>query len=134
MGRTLSLLAHLPRLEADGTTHRRDCECVRCDAGYRPTEQERATALERWEVQRARVAAERALARRRERARVKQVAVELELSADVQAVDDQIRALRSARARVDEDRRLALLERLRRAGLPLGKALAEVDRIAGEGR
>ncbi len=37
MGRNLSLLAHLPRFEADGVTHRRDCECVRCDAGYRPT-------------------------------------------------------------------------------------------------
>ena len=44
MGRTLSLLTHLPRFEPDGTTHRRDCECVRCDAGFRPTEEERRVA------------------------------------------------------------------------------------------
>ena len=54
MGRTLSLLARLPRLEEDGVTHRRDCECVRCDAGYRPTEHERADARRRIGEQKAR--------------------------------------------------------------------------------
>ena len=130
MGRTLSLLAHQPRLETDGVTHRRDCECVRCDAGFRPSEEDRRTARLRWEVRRARGAAERALERRRERARVKQAALALELEAEAKAVDDRIRALRAARARADSDARLALLRRLRGAGVPLAEALAAVEREA----
>jgi hypothetical protein len=131
MGRNLSLLAHLPRLEADGVIHRRDCECVRCDAGYRPSEQERAAARQRWEDRRARSTAERALARRQERARVKAAAIGLQLELEAQEVDDRIGALRAARARVAADRRLALLQALRRSGMPLSEALAEVDRQAG---
>ncbi|HEY5319171.1 MAG TPA: hypothetical protein VIJ20_14370, partial [Solirubrobacteraceae bacterium] len=77
MGRNLSLLAHLPKLEADGIMHRRDCECVRCDAGFRPSEHEREAARQRWEDRRARSTVERALALRRERARVKAAAVGL---------------------------------------------------------
>ena len=125
------MLSHLPRLEADGITHRRDCECVRCDAGFRPTEEERRAARLRWDVGRARAAAERALARRRERARVRQAALALELGAEVQATEEHLRALRAARARADEDARLALFERLRKAGLPFSEALAEVDRRVG---
>ena len=128
----LPLLAHLPRFEADGSTHRRDCECVRCDAGYRPTEQQREAAGLRWEIERARAAAERALARQRERERAKKAAVALELQAAANDVDQRIRALRAARARAERDARLALFERLRRAGMPLGQALAEVDR-SGDG-
>ncbi len=127
MGRTLSLLAHLPRFEADGVTHARDCECVRCDAGFRPTEGERGVARRRWEVQQARVAAERALARRRARARVKQAALELQLDADIQAVDARIEALRAARARTEDDPRMAALKQLRAAGVPLQKALERVE-------
>jgi hypothetical protein len=128
MGRNLSLLAHLPRLEADGVTHRRDCECVRCDAGYRPTEADRTVAGRRWEERRIREAAARALARRQERARVRAVATELVLGAEVQAANEQVRALRAAHRRVDGDSRLALLQALRRTGMPLAAALAEVDR------
>jgi hypothetical protein len=128
MGRNLSLLSHLPRLEADGVMHRRDCECVRCDAGFRPSEQERAAAQRRWEDRRARSTAERALARRQERARVKAAAVELQLDQEARAVDDRIGALRAARARVAADRRLALLQDLRRSGMPLSDALVEVER------
>jgi hypothetical protein len=131
MGRNLSLLAHLPRLEADGVMHRRDCECVRCDAGYRPSEQERAAARRRWEDRRARSTAERALARRQERARVKAAAIGLQLELEAQEVDDRIGALRAARERVAADRRLALLQALRRSGMPLSDALVEVDRRAG---
>ena len=127
---TLSLLAHLPRLEPDGETHRRDCECVRCDAGFRPSEDERRTAHLRWEVRRARAAAERALERRRERARIKQAALSLELAAEARAVDARIRALRAARARTESDDRLERLRRLRTAGMPLAAAIAEVERDA----
>jgi hypothetical protein len=132
MGRNLSLLAHLPRLEADGVTHRRDCECVRCDAGYRPTEQERATARRRFEDRRVREAAARALARRQERARVRAAATGLALRAEEVAADERLRALRVARARADGDQRLALLQSLRRTGMSLAAALSEVERRSGE--
>ena len=128
MGRNLSLLAHLPRLEADGVMHRRDCECVRCDAGYRPTEQERSVARQRFEDRRVREAAARALARRQERARVRAAATGLELRADEAAANARVRALRAAHARVDGDARLALLQSLRRSGMSLAAALVEVER------
>jgi hypothetical protein len=127
----LPLLAHLPRLEADGSTHRRDCECVRCDAGYRPTEEQRESARLRWEVARAKAAAERALQRRREQERVRRAALALELGAEARATDDRIQRLRAARVRADGDGRLELLAQLRGAGLPLKEALAEVERLAG---
>ena len=134
MGRNLSLLAHLPRFEPDGVTHRRDCECVRCDAGYRPTEHERAVAQRRWDEAKVREAAARALARRKDRARVRAAAVSLELGAEARAVDQRIGALRAARARADEDQRLALLQALRRSGMSLAAALSEVERRSGEAR
>jgi hypothetical protein len=128
MGRNLSLLAHLPRLEADGVTHRRDCECVRCDAGYRPTEQERTAARRRWTDRREHEAALRALARRQERARVRAAALGLELRAEEAVTDAHVEALRVAHERADADGRLALLQSLRRAGMPLAAALVEVER------
>jgi hypothetical protein len=127
MGRTLSLLAHLPKLEADEVTHARDCECVRCDAGVRPTEGERVVARRRWEVRQARQEAERALARRRERLRVKQAALELQIEADIRAVDARIQALRAAQTRTAEDPRMAVLKALRAKGVPLTEALARVE-------
>lgn len=123
----LPLLAHLPRLEADGVTHRRDCECVRCDAGFRPTEQDRAIARERWQLGKAQQAAARALDRRREKVRAKKFALVLELEAEAKATDERINALRAARTRADSDERLAMLERLRRSGMPLAEALDRVD-------
>ena len=135
MGRTptLPLLAHLPRLEADGVTHQRDCECVRCDAGFRPTEHDRATARERWQITKAQQAAERALERRRERIRAKRFAVVKDLDTESKVTDQRIAALRAARARADGDGRLALLERLRRSGVPLAEALELVDRVGPAG-
>src|SRR6185369_6593321 len=96
---TLPLLAHLPQLEADGVTHRRDCECVRCDGGFRPTEHEREVARQRWQLTKAREAAERALERRRERIRAKRFAVVSELDAESKVTDQRIAALRAARER-----------------------------------
>ena len=130
MGRTRTLFTNLPKLEADGVTHRRDCECVRCDAGFRPTEGERARARLTEEMARARAAAERAVARRRERAAVKSAALALELEADARAVDARVRSLREARARAEADARLAIFERLRAAGVPLAQALEQAERLA----
>jgi hypothetical protein len=132
MGRTLSLLAHLLRVEADGITHRRDCECVRCDAGFRPTETERSVASRRWDERRVREAAARALARRQERGRVRAAAIEIMLDAEVAAANERVRALRAARALTDADGRLALLQTLRRTGMPLAAALLEVERRSSE--
>jgi hypothetical protein len=128
MGRNLSLLARLPRIEDDGVIHRRDCECVRCDAGFRPSEQERAEARRRVEARRARERMARAQTRADERVRMKQAETSEHLDAEVQAADEQVRALREARERVGRDRRLAELWALRRAGLSLRDALDEVER------
>ena len=114
MGRNLSLLTHLPRFEADGVTHRRDCECVRCDAGYRPSETDRTVAGQRWEERRIREAAARALARRQERARVRAVATELALGAEIRAA----RAPAGAAANGDAARRGA-----GGSGAPVGPAV-----------
>ena len=128
MGRTLSLLARLPRFEADGVTHRRDCECVRCDAGFRPTEQERAEARRRMGAQRAREQAAQAALRRKERERVKLAVVDVYVDEQVRAADAQVKALREARDRAAADERLAELWELRRAGWSLRDALEEVER------
>lgn len=131
---TLPLLAHLPRLEADGVTHRRDCECVRCDAGFRPTEHARTVARDRWQLAKAQQAASRALDRRREKVRAKRFALVMELEADARAADEHITALRAARTRADSDDRLAMLQRLRSEGVPLAEALDRVDSVGRRDR
>jgi len=130
MGRTLSLLARLPRLEEDGVLHRRDCECVRCDAGFRPTEQEREEARRRIGEQKAREQAVRSEARRKERERMKLAVVDVYVDEQVRAADAQVQALRAARDRAASDPQLAQLWELRRAGWPLRDALEEVERRA----
>jgi hypothetical protein len=129
----LPLLAHLPRLEADGVTHRRDCECVRCDAGFRPTEHDRTVARERWQLAKVQQAAARALDRRRDKVRAKKFALVMELDAEAKATDEHIVALRAARTRADSDDRLALLQRLRAEGVPLAEALERVERVGPAG-
>ena len=135
MGRTLSLLARLPRFEDDGVTHRRDCECVRCDAGYRPTEHERAEARRRHGEHKAREQVARDIVRRKERERMKLAVVDVYVDEQVRAANEQVRALREARDRAAADERLAQLWELRRAGLSLRDAIDEVERRAsGAGR
>jgi hypothetical protein len=128
MGRTLSLLARLPRFEDDGVTHRRDCECVRCDAGFRPTEQEREAARRRFGAQKAREQAAQSEVRRKERERMKLAVVDVYVDEQVRAADVQVKALREARERAAADERLAQLWELRRAGWSLRDALEEVER------
>jgi hypothetical protein len=130
MGRTLSLLARLPRFEEDGITHRRDCECVRCDAGFRPTEQERESARRRIGEQKAREHAAQVVARKKERERMNQAVVDVYMDDQVRAANAQVRALREARERVEHDERLAQLWKLRREGWSLRDALDEVERRA----
>ena len=129
----LPLLAHLPRLETDGVTHRRDCECVRCDAGFTPTEHDRTIARERWQLAKAQQAAAKALDRRREKVRAKRFSLVLELEAEAKATNERIGALREARTRADSDDRLAMLQQLRRSGVPLAEALELVERVGPAG-
>jgi len=133
MGRTLSLLTRLPRLEEDGVTHRRDCECVRCDAGYRPTERERAEARRRIAAKKAREQAAHVMARKRELEVMKQAVMDVFVDGQVKAANDQVQCLRDARDRSAADERLTELWRLRRAGLSLPEALDEVERLAAAG-
>jgi hypothetical protein len=114
--------------EEDGVTHQRDCGCARCDAGFAPSEQERAEARRRWDEKRARAAAERAAARKREAARLKRAELDLLVNDQVQATDEGVRSLRALGDRVRHDPRLHQLSQLRRAGLPLREALTEIDR------
>ena len=135
MGRTLSLLARLPRFEDDRVTHRRDCECVRCDAGYRPTEHERAAARRRQVEHMAREQAAREATRRKERERMKLAVLDVFVDEQVQAANDQVQALREARDRAAADERLAQLWQLRQAGFSLRDAIDEVERrAAGDAR
>ncbi|HET6284217.1 MAG TPA: hypothetical protein VFH73_24890 [Polyangia bacterium] len=128
MGRNLSLLSRLPRLEEDGETHRRDCSCARCDAGYGPSEAARREALRRWGEVKARKAAARVMARRKEEERLKQAETEQVLDEQVRAADERLRALRQLDERLRQDERLAELWRLRREGWTLRDAMDEIDR------
>jgi len=116
------------RLEADGHTHRRDCECARCEAGFTPTERDRMLARRRVVAKQGRLAAVRAAERKKERARLVQLDLAAYFRQSNAAADAEVQRLREARARVLADRRLEALLRLRREGMPLGLALAEIDR------
>jgi hypothetical protein len=128
MGRNLSLLARLPSFEEDGVTHGRDCACARCDAGYGPSEQERAEARRRWDEKVARAAATRALLRKKAGERLKRAETDIFLDGQVEAANDHLRELHRLDARIRRDQRLDELWRLRRGGLSLRAAMDEVDR------
>ena len=128
MGRALSLLARLPSFEEDGVTHRRDCACARCDAGFGPSEHERAEARRRWTEKQAQAAAERAAARKKEGERLKRAEMGLFVSDQVKAADEHLRRLRALEQRVRDDERLEELWRLRKRGLSLVESMAEIDR------
>jgi hypothetical protein len=128
MGRALSLLARLPSFEEDGVTHRRDCACARCDAGFGPSEQDRAEAHRRWTEKQAQAAAARAAARKKEGERLKRAEMDLFVSDQVNAADEHLRRLRALEQRVRDDQRLDELWRLRKGGLSLVESLAEIER------
>ena len=128
MAKTRSIHPKQEKLELDGETHRRDCECARCEAGYTPTEHDRAVAGQRVAAKQGQRAAERAWARKKEKERLQQ----LELAAYIQqtnaAADAEVQRLRELRSRAVGDRRMDAFLSLRRQGLTTEAALAEVDR------
>lgn len=115
------------RLEADGQTHRRDCECARCEAGFTPSERERAQASRRVAEKQGRLMAVRAAERRKEKARLAQAELFDYFRKGHAATDAEVQRLRAARAKAVADLRLDELLRLRKLGWDLGAALAEVD-------
>jgi hypothetical protein len=116
------------RLEADGQTHRRDCECARCEAGFTPSERDRELASRRAAEKQGRLMAARAVERRREKARLAQTELRAYFRHENAAADAEVQRLRAVRAKVLADRRLDELLRLRKEGWDLGAALAEIDR------
>ena len=118
----------MERLEADGQMHRRDCECPRCEAGFTPTDHDRLVAARRAAEKQGQAAAARAWERKKERARLAQLDLAAYFQAGNAAADAEVQRLREVRGKVLADRRLDELLRLRREGMPLGLALAEIDR------
>src|SRR5262245_9000859 len=128
MARRLSLQLQFPRFERDGVTHRRDCECTRCDAGYRPSELERVQAAQRWEDQRARKAAETLLARQREKEEARAMRTAVALAEQERKTNEILREHAELLDRLKQDERLDALLAFRRQGMPVADAIAEVDR------
>jgi hypothetical protein len=126
--RALSSTLSLPRLEADGQTHRRDCECPRCDGGWRPSEGQREAAARRWQEQRERQAAEAALERKRARERIKALRLALSLEEEGRRTAARLREEAVLAARLRKDARLAALLAIRRTGLPPDDAVQETER------
>jgi hypothetical protein len=121
----------LPKLEADGATHRRDCECARCDAGFGPSEGARRAASAAWEERERLRKAQEALERKRERRRIQALALRLELDEEARRTAAALKEQAAVRAQVTADERLALLLASRRAGKSVHEALEEVERRFG---
>jgi len=114
-------------MEPDGQTHRRDCDCPRCDAGFRPSEQQRALAARRWEDRQARQDAEAALEKKRARDRAKALRHAIKLETAERETAARLQALADLRRRLEADRRLHALLDSRRQGRPVEEALAKAD-------
>jgi hypothetical protein len=128
MARTPAVQPGLPGLGPDAGTHARGCECPRCEAGFVPTESERAAAAKRAEEERIRRAAEAALRRKRERQQARALALRLELEAEERRTDAYLAKQAEILPRLARDERLDALLRFRRAGKPALHAIAEVER------
>jgi hypothetical protein len=128
MTKNRSIHSKQERLEADGETHRRDCECARCEAGFTPSEHDREIAAKRAAVKQGRRTAARAVERKRELARLKQRDLEVYFRQGNAVADAEVKRLRALREKVVGDRRMAEFLLLRQQGLSVERALAEVDR------
>ncbi|MDZ4693608.1 MAG: hypothetical protein SGI86_00545 [Deltaproteobacteria bacterium] len=116
-----------PKLEADSQTHARDCECARCEAGFRPSESQRREAEERMQAQSHRQRAEVMLQRDQVRRAAKRMKVVLELEERAKQTDLWLSQQADAFSRLDEDRMLAELLRLRAEGVPANEAVERVE-------
>lgn len=128
MHKTRSIHTKEERLESDGETHRRDCECARCEAGFTPTEHDREVASRRAAGKQGRRAAERAWERKKEKARLRQLDLSAYFMQTNAVADAEVQRLRALRAKAVGDQRMDEFLRLRQTGLSVERALAEVDR------
>ena len=124
----MRLQPSLPLMEVDGQTHRRDCDCARCDAGFRPSEGERELAARRWQERQEREAAAAALEKKRARARLKALRTAIRLEEEARQTAAHVRALAETRERLKRDPRLEALLASRRAGRPVEEAIEEAER------
>ena len=129
MQKTRSIHPKLERLEADGETHRRDCECARCDAGFTPTEHDRTLAGVRVAGKQGRRAAERAWERKKEKGRLRQLDLVAYFQQTNALADAEVQRWRTLRAKAMGDRRMDAFLRLRQSGVSVERALTEVDRL-----
>jgi hypothetical protein len=116
-----------PKLETDGQTHARDCECARCEAGFRPSESQRLQAEERMQAHLQRHRAEVMLQRAQVRRAAKRLKVVLELEERARQTDLWLSRQADAFSRLDEDRMLAELLKLRAEGVPANEAVQRVE-------
>jgi hypothetical protein len=126
--RRVLLQPTLPLVEVDGQTHRRDCDCPRCDAGFRPSEGERELAARRWQERQEREAAEAALEKKRARDRLKALRTTIRLEEEARQTTAHVQALVETRERLKRDPRLEALLASRRAGRPVEEAIEEAER------
>lgn len=129
MHKPRSIHPRLERLEGDGETHRRDCECARCEAGFTPTEHDREVASRRVAGKQGRRAAERTWERKKEQTRLKQLELASYFQQTNATADAEVQRWRAARAQAMGDRRMDAFLRLRRTGISVERALSEVDRL-----
>ncbi len=125
--RALPAQTQFPRHEADGITHVRDCECARCEEGFRPSESQRQHAAAQWSELRAREKAQAALLAKHERKRVKALRLELELQQEWKRTRAYLDEQAALLCRLAQDRRLDAMLAARKAGKPVGEALAAAE-------
>lgn len=121
MAHAVALQLTFPRCESDGVTHTRDCGCPRCVCRERaslPPQSRGPEALDK---------AQQALARMKEKRRVRALKMELALAESERQTEHLLAAQQEVYERVAHDERLTSLLRLRKAGVPFGEALARID-------
>ena len=129
MHKTRSIHPKQERLEGDGETHRRDCECARCEAGFTPTEHDREVASRRVAGKQGRRAADRAWERKKEKTHLRQLELTSYFRQTNAVADVAVQRWRELRAKAMGDRRMDAFLRLRQTGISVERALAEVDRL-----
>ncbi len=127
MAQALLRQVSFPKLEVDGQTHALDCECARCEAGFRPSESQRLQAEGRMQAQASRHRAEEMLERAQVRRAAKRLKVVLELEERARQTDLWLSRQAEAFSRLEEDRMLSELLKLRAEGVPANEAVERVE-------
>ena len=116
MTRVAVVQMSLPRFEADGVTHARDCECPRCEAGFRPSERQRRDAADVWRRHRERARAHEALERMKAKQRERALKLGLALDEQTRATDALLAEEEKRERSAAGDDRMETFLRLRAQG------------------